>query len=100
MGTSTSSSTSALSNNSNNSNTNNVNRTCSGAISRAMERLSASQPASITAQSAPTNSDRNVVNNPMEDKESDGDKNGSSDTTYNNSVMRRQSSPMVRPSSS
>ena len=95
----TSSSTSALSNN-NNSNTNNVNRTCSGAISRAMERLSASQPASITAQSAPTNSDRNVVNNSMEDKESDGDKNGSSDNTYNNSVMRRQSSPMVRPSSS
>ena len=99
--TSTSSSTSALSNNNNNSsNTNNVNRTCSGAISRAMERLSASQPASITAQSAPTNSDRNVVNNSMEDKESDGDKNGSSDNTYNNSVMRRQSSPMVRPSSS
>ena len=65
-----------------------------------MERLSASQPASITAQSAPTNSDRNVVNNLMEDRESDGDKNGSSDNTYNNSVMRRQSSPMVRPSSS
>jgi len=94
--TSTSSSTSALSNNGNQ--TNQVNRTCSGAISRAMERLNANQPLSITAQSS-TNSD-STVNNSMEDKESDDDEKSGSSDTYNNSVMRRQSSPMVRPSSS
>jgi len=100
--TSTSSSTSV---NNGVNNTNQVNRTCSGAISRAMERFNANQPVStcITAQSS-TNSD-NMVNNSMEDKEeSDEEKSGSSDCSDdrsdNNSVMRRQSSPMVRPSSS
>jgi len=94
--TSTSSSTSALCNNGNV--TNQVNRTCSGAVSRAMERLNANQPLSITAQSS-TNSD-STVNNSMEDKESDDDERSGSSDTYNDSVMRRQSSPMVRPSSS
>ena len=98
---STSSSTSALNNNSNNI-TNQVNRTCSGAISRAMERLNANQPSSnaINTAQSPSSSDNNV-NDSMEDKESDDDseKSGSSDTC-NNSVMRRQSSPMVHPSSS
>ena len=96
--TSTSSSTSALCGN--NNNTNQANRTCTGAFSRAMERFTnanQSIPPCITAPSS-SNSD-NVVNNSMENKESDSDKNGSSET-YNNSVMRRQSSPMVRPSSS
>ena len=98
---STSSSTSALSNNSNTI-TNQANRTCSGAISRAMERLNANQPSSnaINTALSPSSSD-NAVNDSMEDKESDDDseKSGSSDTC-NNSVMRRQSSPMVHPSSS
>ena len=100
---STSSSTSAQSN-SNNNITNQVNRTCSGAFSRAVERLNANQPISTpvnTAQS-PSNFDDTSVNSSMEDKESDDDdneKSGSSDSC-NNSVMRRQSSPMVRPSSS
>ena len=98
---STSSSTSALSNNSNNI-TNQVNRTCSGAISRAMERLNANQPSSnnTTAQSSPNSDEK--VNNSIEDKESDDEieKSGSSENSCNNSVMRRQSSPMVRPSSS
>ena len=101
--TSTSSSTSV--NNGINNNTNQVNRTCSGAISRAMERFNANQPMStcITAQSS-TNSD-NMVNSSVKDnEESDDDKSGSSghsdNHSDNESVMHKQASPMVRPSSS